>query len=336
MRRIHREGPSAPSSSAPFKSPAVPDDSVPFADKLRQQQETYSFSSNASRRQAVTDEAHSLMSGGTRSKHKPSPIPNANIKQQRPSKSRMRAVLAAFGDCTVKKDDGYRKISSDVAPQAHDHLDDVPGEIISIKYFYYRIIMVVLIGISVFDLGRSDGSKATLRGQITSGEQNVASWSKTNEVNASISSLSSLEKSMQLFSELDRSETMPKQHNNRTFELVNSQNHTYHYAVFPSHIRHLSNLSISYDATIETPYFWDVHFSGESIAEAVFSTCLGLTLAAEHGLRQPDYDEEVRSVYRLFCIYMMTKLYQSYLCIYVITASHYRNSKFSNLMATNM
>lgn len=301
MRRIHREGPGAPSSSAQFKSPAAPDDVVPFADKLRQQQETHSVSSNASRRQAVSDEAHSLMSGGTRSKRKPTPVPNMNIKQQnqRPSKSRMRAVLAAFGDCTVKKDDGYQKVSCGVAPQVQNdqfHLDKAPEERKPMNYF--RLLVITLIGVSVFGLGKSNGSHAALRGQIiSSGEKDALSWSKLDNTNASISSLSSLEKSMQLFSELDRSETMPRQHNNSTFGLENNPNHTYHNAVFPSHIRHLSNLSTPYDATIETPYFWDVHFSGESIAEAVFSTCLGLTLAAEHGLRQPDYDEEVSSLY---------------------------------------
>jgi len=67
-----------------------------------------------------------------------------------------------------------------------------------------------------------------------------------------------------------------------------------HTATFPNHLSHLTNLTNMYNPRIETPYFWDVHFSGESIAEHVFSSCYGLTLACEFGLRQPDYNEEVR------------------------------------------
>jgi len=66
-----------------------------------------------------------------------------------------------------------------------------------------------------------------------------------------------------------------------------------HTATFPNHLSHLTNLTNMYNPRIETPYFWDVHFSGESIAEHVFSSCYGLTLACEFGLRQPDYNEEV-------------------------------------------
>ena len=67
-----------------------------------------------------------------------------------------------------------------------------------------------------------------------------------------------------------------------------------HTATFPNHLSHLTNLTNIYNPKVETPYFWDVHFSGESIAEHVFATCYGLTLACEFGLRQPDYNEEVR------------------------------------------
>ena len=66
-----------------------------------------------------------------------------------------------------------------------------------------------------------------------------------------------------------------------------------HEAIFPKHLSHLTNLTIMYNPQIETPYFWDVHFSGESIAEHVFSSCHELVLACEFGLRQPDYNEDV-------------------------------------------
>lgn len=65
-----------------------------------------------------------------------------------------------------------------------------------------------------------------------------------------------------------------------------------HHAIFPSHLSHLSNLTLAYNPLVETPYFWDVHFSGESVAEAVFSKCHGLVQACEFGLRQPDYNED--------------------------------------------
>jgi hypothetical protein len=81
--------------------------------------------------------------------------------------------------------------------------------------------------------------------------------------------------------------------NNTSDSLINNPNHILHHATFPPHLAHLSNLSIPYNVDVETPYFWDVHFSGESVAEAVFSMCHGLVLAAEFGLRQMDYDEEV-------------------------------------------
>ncbi len=42
-----------------------------------------------------------------------------------------------------------------------------------------------------------------------------------------------------------------------------------------------------------TPYFWDVHFSGESVAEYIFSACHGLIQACELGIRQPDFVEDV-------------------------------------------
>ena len=66
-----------------------------------------------------------------------------------------------------------------------------------------------------------------------------------------------------------------------------------HTAFFPPHLGHLANLTKPYDAKKETPFFWDVHMSGESVAEAVFAQCHGLVQACEFGLRQPNYDEDV-------------------------------------------
>jgi hypothetical protein len=60
------------------------------------------------------------------------------------------------------------------------------------------------------------------------------------------------------------------------------------------HLSHLSNVTDPYDpSSRETPYFWDVHFSGESVAEHAFAVCHGLVQACEFGLRQRDYNEDV-------------------------------------------
>lgn len=74
---------------------------------------------------------------------------------------------------------------------------------------------------------------------------------------------------------------------------TDSSNTIIHHAIFPTHLSHLSNLTVAYNPLVETPYFWDVHFSGESVAEAIFSHCHGLVQACEFGLRQPDYNEDV-------------------------------------------
>jgi len=67
----------------------------------------------------------------------------------------------------------------------------------------------------------------------------------------------------------------------------------------PDALTNLSDLNVPYDAETETPYFWDVHFAGETIAERVFSKCLGLAQAAEHGLQQPDFTEDELAIFDL-------------------------------------
>lgn len=68
---------------------------------------------------------------------------------------------------------------------------------------------------------------------------------------------------------------------------------------FPFYFSSLSDLTEEYRPEEETPYFWDVHFSGESIAEAIFSQCHNLIMAAEHGLRQPQYTEHELAKFNL-------------------------------------
>lgn len=69
-----------------------------------------------------------------------------------------------------------------------------------------------------------------------------------------------------------------------------------HQAVFPPHLSNLANLTAPYNPQTESPYFWDVHLSGESVAEAIFAQCHGLVMACEFGLRQPNYNEDVSEV----------------------------------------
>jgi len=95
-----------------------------------------------------------------------------------------------------------------------------------------------------------------------------------------------------------------------------------HTAIFPQHLSHLTNLTNMYNPKIETPYFWDVHFSGESIAEHIFSSCYGLTLACEFGLRQPDYNEEVS-----FSVYGSPgQFHHTYLNAHILYLTSYPNT----------
>merc|ERR1740124_30473 len=67
----------------------------------------------------------------------------------------------------------------------------------------------------------------------------------------------------------------------------------------PRALNHLADISIEFNPQAETPFFWDVHFAGESIAESVFSKCHFLIQACEHGLKQPDYNDETLQVFEI-------------------------------------
>jgi hypothetical protein len=66
-----------------------------------------------------------------------------------------------------------------------------------------------------------------------------------------------------------------------------------------NYLSHLTNMSLPYNSNIETPYFWDVHFAGESIAEYIFTHCYHLILACEFGLRQVEYNDEALELFTL-------------------------------------
>jgi hypothetical protein len=65
----------------------------------------------------------------------------------------------------------------------------------------------------------------------------------------------------------------------------------------PTTLDNLADLSNLYNPRTDTAYFWDVHFAGETIAESVFSKCHFLILACEHGLKQPEYNDEKLEVF---------------------------------------
>lgn len=65
----------------------------------------------------------------------------------------------------------------------------------------------------------------------------------------------------------------------------------------PEALKDLADMSTEYDPRSETPYFWDIHFAGESIAESIFSKCHFLIQACEHGLKQPGYTEDTLQVF---------------------------------------
>ncbi|KAL7488776.1 hypothetical protein ACHAW6_014363 [Cyclotella cf. meneghiniana] len=330
MRRIHREGPPSAPSLSPYKPiTAPPEKDVPFAEKLRQEAQLAAqtvpttSSSHTSRRQPINDETHSLLSSGSRSKRKPV-VANAAVKamqqqqqQQTPSypvvsKSRMRAVLAAFGDCTVKRNDDEkrRRILSCGSAGGDEALADAVSQVrehaVKERIIHWKVLVMTVAALGVFHMGRKiKGRNAALRGQLFPAENdtNSAVWLRENVVDDSEkSALSILDAAIMQPSGVETEKDETTIHNMLNGTLDSSSynpNHILHHAIFPPHLAHLSNLSIPYNADIETPYFWDVHFSGESVAEAIFSMCHGLVLAAEFGLRQIDYDEENLQVFEL-------------------------------------
>eukprot|EP00545_Synedropsis_sp_CCMP1620_P009398 CAMPEP_0119023678 /NCGR_PEP_ID=MMETSP1176-20130426/30413_1 /TAXON_ID=265551 /ORGANISM="Synedropsis recta cf, Strain CCMP1620" /LENGTH=400 /DNA_ID=CAMNT_0006978787 /DNA_START=10 /DNA_END=1209 /DNA_ORIENTATION=+ len=65
----------------------------------------------------------------------------------------------------------------------------------------------------------------------------------------------------------------------------------------PQALENLADLSTLFNPKTDTPYFWDIHFAGEIIAESVFTKCHFLIQACEHGLKQPDYNDEKLQVF---------------------------------------
>lgn len=67
----------------------------------------------------------------------------------------------------------------------------------------------------------------------------------------------------------------------------------------PKALRFLADLSTPYNRKTEVPFFWDIHFAGETLAESVFSKCHFLIQACEHGLKQPNFNDEKLEVFEM-------------------------------------
>jgi len=64
-------------------------------------------------------------------------------------------------------------------------------------------------------------------------------------------------------------------------------------------LQNLTDLTIPYNPEVETPYFWEVALSGESVAKRVFAHCHELVQACDQGRKQPHYDEDVLATFTI-------------------------------------
>jgi hypothetical protein len=188
-------------------------------------------------------------------------------------KSKMNMVFSAFGDnprlfrrvkkvmkCTKNEDEDVEKDADELELSS----DDTTPKRTSTSKVMFVMMLIVLV---VFNMGRRKGRNM---------EKEKESLSNLNNQKLRGQSVPNL----QVQDNSINTEKLPK--NNQTAALE---------VFFPSYFSSLSDLTEEYRPE-ETPYFWDVHFSGESIAEAIFSHCHNLVMAAEFGLRQPDYSED--------------------------------------------
>eukprot|EP00985_Skeletonema_marinoi_P017645 scaffold9736_cov144-Skeletonema_marinoi.AAC.14 len=189
-------------------------------------------------------------------------------------KKKMNTVLSAFGDsprlfrrvkkvmkCT--KDEDVDRDADDLDPLNLSSDDTNQKRMTNSKVMLVMIVTVLL----VFSMGRYKGR---------ANEMQLLSLNSLNYQNL-------------------RGQSIPNGDKSVTENLPQSEDYNQAAALevsFPFYFSSLSNLTEEYRPGEETPYFWDVHFSGESIAEAIFSQCHNLVMAAEFGLRQPEYSED--------------------------------------------
>mmetsp|Transcript_27351 Transcript_27351/g.42973 ORF Transcript_27351/g.42973 Transcript_27351/m.42973 type:complete len:579 (+) Transcript_27351:218-1954(+) len=202
-------------------------------------------------------------------------------RQPQLQKKKMNMVLSAFGDsprlfrrvkkvmkCTKKEDEEFDRDADDL--DSLNMSDDANSKsTLTSKVIFAMVLMVLL----VFNLGRLKGRE------------------KEESLLLSILNNPKLRGQSVLDGSNSISENQPNSESINQAEAVE--------VFFPSYFSSLSDLTEEYRPGEETPYFWDVHFSGESIAEAIFSQCHNLIMAAEFGLRQPQYSEDELALFNL-------------------------------------
>jgi hypothetical protein len=281
-----------------------------------QQQASFSNNYNGNYQQTTTtarrgmpmmDSDHSIMTSGSVSKKKlpkflstgganPSgslhhrselPIPSQSSSTQRSiTKRTVGVVLNVLGECNFKKrDQGVdNQCDGDLERKAllcsanatdTDNPQQPPTEGKS------RLLTLTmgLLFIGVFAIGRRRGHQTTT--QVEGLSMSAALYSPEEEQSSSLTDGKS--------SSLIRGGQYASDTMSNPMNIV-------HQAVFPPHLSNLANLTAPYNPQTESPYFWDVHLSGESVAEAIFAQCHGLVMACEFGLRQPNYNEDVSEV----------------------------------------
>jgi hypothetical protein len=262
----------------------------------------------------MMDSDHSIMTSGSVSKKKlpkflstgganPSgslhhrselPIPSQSSPTQRSiTKRTVGVVLNVLGECNFKKrDQGVdnqcdgdlerKALLCSENPLRNATDTDNPQQPPTEGKSRLLTLMMDMLFIGVFAIVRRRGHQTTT--QFEGLSMSAALYSPKEEQSSSLTDGKS--------SSLIRG----GQYASDTMSNPIDDNNIVHQAVFPPHLSNLANLTAPYNPQTESPYFWDVHLSGESVAEAIFAQCHGLVMACEFGLRQPNYNEDVSEV----------------------------------------
>ena len=194
---------------------------------------------------------------------------------------KMNLVYSSFGDThrILRRVKNVMKCSKDEDDDDLEAANPVTNDTNAYRPKKLKVVfLMILIVLVVFSMGRRKGRNI---------EEEKESLSSSTLYNQTLRGISA--PNLQVQASSINMESVSKSNNI-------SQTSTLQ-VVFPSYFSSLSNLTEEYRPDIETPYFWDVHFSGESVAEAVFSNCLNLIMAAEFGFRQPNYSEDMLATF---------------------------------------
>jgi hypothetical protein len=271
-----------------------------LSEKLRQQEllsEQQSQNSNSNRRGPIMDSDRYATSNKKKSSQAPSSGSSIgslqrmqieigaarNKHQQSERRRKMNLVFSAFGDkhrivkrvkhvmkCAQKEEDDNHEL--DPLTLSTDDTNNAKQRHSSKVVFVMMLIAFVVFGIGRRKGRRIESEKGSINQTLLRGQSSTPLLQvQTNSINTE---------------GLSRSSS-----SNQTKSILQVS--------FPSYFSSLSNLTEEYRPEVETPFFWDIHFSGESIAEAIFADCHNLVMASEFGLRQPNYSEDTLAEFRL-------------------------------------